>query len=228
MIKELHHNKFLGRIFHTLDYCLQRELKDCVTVLDLGCGPSSPLQYCSNIKRSIGVETFVPYLEQSKQQKIHTEYLEKRIEDLDFPADSFDAVILIEVLEHLIPEVGADILAKAQKWAKKKVVVSTPNGYFPMDSVDQNEFQRHLSGWTVKQMKQLSFKVYGVSGAKFFYLPKNTIHSLTNQADNFCANIRFRPKKFFYLFNGLLQIFTYYLPQSSFGLFLVKSKKYDL
>jgi SAM-dependent methyltransferase len=224
LINKLHQSKFLGRIFHTLDYCLQKELADCESVLDLGCGPSSPLQHCKNIKYSVGVEAFKPYLATTQTKKIHSEYLAEKIEEVDFPEKSFDAVILIEVLEHLPEETGRLILQKAEKWAKKKVIVTTPNGYFPMDAVDENSFQRHQSGWTAEQMKGLGFTVHGLSGTKFFYLNKNTVHSLVNQPENYFSNIRFKPKKLFYGINALFQVFTYYFPGLSFGLFLVKSK----
>jgi len=224
IINKLHKSKFLGKIIHTLDYCLQNELKNCETVLDLGCGPSSPLQYCKNIKRSVGVEAFAPYLEQSKKKKIHSEYLDQKIEDLDFPENSFDAVIMIEVLEHLPEEIGIEILKKAEKWARKKVVVSSPNGYFPMEAVDGNLFQRHLSGWNSEKFKKMGFKCYGVSGVKFFYLKKNAVHSLISEDGNIFSNIRFKPKQLFYSINGFVQIFSYFFPTVAFGLFAVKNK----
>jgi SAM-dependent methyltransferase len=224
MISKLRKSRLLGKIIHTLDYCLQWELKDCESVLDLGCGPSSPLQYCKNIKYSIGVEAFQPYLEESKRKNIHTEYLKKRIEEVDFSRDSFDAVIMIEVLEHLTKETGLEILEKAEKWAKNKIIISTPNGYFPMDAVDSNVFQRHLSGWNIDALEKLGFKCYGVSGLKSLYLKENIVHSLNNEKDNTFSNIRFRPKKFFYVINGLLQVFSYYFPKKAFGLFAIKNK----
>ena len=119
-------------IVHKLDYCLQKELKSCDSVLDLGCGPSSPLKNCKNIKYSVGVEAFKPYLDISKKQKIHTNYLPKNILNLDFPKNSFDAVILIEVLEHLTKKDGQKILKLANKWAKKKIIISTPNNFHPI------------------------------------------------------------------------------------------------
>ncbi len=221
IINKLHKSSVLGRVFHTLNYCLQKELKDCKTVLDLGCGPSSPLQYCKNVEYSVGVEAFKPYLNESKKKKIHTKYLQKKIQDLDFKKNSFDAVILIEVLEHLSKKDGLKILKLAQKWAKKKVIISTPNGFFPMDKVDNNIYQRHLSGWSVDELKKMNFKVSGVSGIKFFYLSSNSVHSLINENDLF-LNIRFKPKKFFYILNALLQIVTHYNPKLAFGLFAVK------
>ncbi len=224
MISKLRKSRLLGKIIHTLDYCLQWELKDCESVLDLGCGPSSPLQYCKNIKYSIGVEAFQPYLEESKRKNIHTEYLKQRIEEVDFSLDSFDAVIMIEVLEHLTKETGLEILEKAEKWAKNKIIISTPNGYFPMGAVDSNAFQRHLSGWNIDALEKLGFKCYGVSGLKSLYLKENIVHSLNNEKDNIFSNIRFRPKKIFYVINGLLQVFSYYFPKKAFGLFAIKNK----
>jgi hypothetical protein len=85
-------------LFHTVTYSLQQELKDCESVLDLGCGPDSPVKLCPNIKYSVGVETYKPYLTKSKKNKIHSKYVEKNIFDVDFKEKSFDAVILIEVI----------------------------------------------------------------------------------------------------------------------------------
>ncbi len=173
----------------------------------------------------MGVEAFGPYLDESKKNKIHSEYSDKKIEKLDFPENSFDAVIMIEVLEHLPEKIGLEILQKSEKWAKNKVIVSTPNGYFPMDAVDGNIFQKHLSGWSNARLKTMGFKCYGVSGIKFFYLNKNSVHSLINETDNIFSNIRFKPKKFFYIINSFAQIFSHYIPSISFGIFAVKYKK---
>ena len=170
------------------------------------------------------MEAFQPYLEESKRKNIHTEYLKQRIEEVDFSRDSFDAVIMIEVLEHLTKETGLEILEKAEKWAKNKIIISTPNGYFPMGAVDSNAFQRHLSGWNIDALEKLGFKCYGVSGLKSLYLKENIVHSLNNEKDNTFSNIRFRPKKFFYVINGLLQVFSYYFPKKAFGLFAIKNK----
>ena len=223
-ISQLRKAKLVGSLVHTLDYCLQRELTDCETVLDLGCGPSSPVQYCKNIRHSIGVEAFEPYLKAAQILGTHTQYLAQRLENLDFPEASFDAIIMIEVLEHLSEEMASEAIKKAEKWARKKVIISTPNGYFPMGAVDGNSLQRHLSGWSVERLEKLGFECHGVSGFKALYLKENAVHSLTDQADNIFANMRFRPKKLFYLINGLLQIGVYFFPRVAFGLFAVKNK----
>lgn len=218
LISKLHHSKFLGLIFHTLNYCLQRELKDCESVLDLGCGSSSPLQYCSNIKYSVGVEAFSPYLEKSKRKKIHTEYIEGKIENLDFPENSFDSVIMIEVLEHLPTGIGLEILKRAEKWATKKVIVSSPNGFLPEEAVDNNPLQKHVSGWDYYKMKKLGFKSYGLAGLKF--LRQKGQNDTTG--DDLTSTIRFRPKIFWLGVAALSQLFTYFVPQAAFELFSVK------
>ena len=69
LVSLIYHNKLFETIFPTHVYVLKQELKDCESVLDLGCGPNSPLQYCSNVQLSVGVEAFQPYLEESKKNK---------------------------------------------------------------------------------------------------------------------------------------------------------------
>lgn len=216
-------SNFLYPIFHKLDYCLQKELKDCTSVLDLGCGPSTPIKNIKHLKFSLGVEAFKPYLDISKRQKIHHKYLQKNILDVDFPKNSFDAVILIEVLEHLSKKDGFKIIKLANKWAKKKIIISTPNQYFPMGKVDSNPYQEHKSGWSLQQLKKLGFKVNGVSGLKLFYKEENHVDSLVSPKPY--ENIKFKPKIVFYFINAFCQIFNYYFPKYSFGLFAVLYKK---
>lgn len=220
LINRLYHHPLLSRIFHTLVYCLKRELKDCKSVLDVGCGPSSPLQYCQNIEYSVGVEPFLPYLNESKKKKIHTKYLNKRAEDLSFPDDSFDAIIMLEVLEHLPKKTGREILKKVEKWAKKKIIISTPNGLLPQKKIDENPWQQHLSGWSVKDFRQLQYHVYGLAGLKF--LRKESESETMNAS--LLTPIKYRPKPLWFLVITVSQLFVYFLPNLAFELFCVKEK----
>lgn len=224
LIDYFYHSRFLGGVFHTLIYCLKRELGDCRSVLDLGCGPSSPLQYCKNVKYSVGVEAFNPYLKESVNKKIHNEYIEKKIEEIDFPEKSFDAVIMIEVLEHLTKQAGYKILKKAEKWARKKVVISTPNGFFPMRKVDGNDGQRHLSGWKVNELIRKGYDCNGLAGFKVFYCQENQVESLSKGSENTFLNMRFKPRKIMYIITAFGQILAYHFPRYSFEIFAVKKK----
>lgn len=219
VIGKLHNSRFLGRIFHTVNYCLQQELKDCESVLDLGCGPSSPLQYCKNIKYSVGVEAFGPYLKESKKKKIHTEYFNKKIEELDFPEDSFDAVIMIEVLEHLPKNIGIETLKKAERWARKKVIVSSPNGFLFQKELDNNPLQRHLSGWSPEEMQSFGYYCRGLGGLKVLR-QENKANSMTE--GDLMSSIKYNPKFFWFIIAAISQIFTYFIPQLAFELLSVK------
>jgi SAM-dependent methyltransferase len=224
IIDKIYYSRFFSSIFHTTVFCLKKELQDCESVLDLGCGPSSPLQYCKSIKYSVGVEIFRPYLEESKKRKIHTEYVEKRVEEVDFPEKKFDAVVLIEVLEHLSKEKGYEILKKADKWAKKKVIVSTPNGYMPQRERDGNPLQKHLSGWDKKTMEELSFKCRGLAGWKFLH----SEYPNEETEDDFTASIRFKPRLFWFFIATLSQLITYLFPKYAFEIFCVYPVKSSL
>ncbi len=222
-LEKVYHNPFLSGIFHTLVFCLQKELCDCESVLDLGCGPDSPLQYCKNIKYSVGVEAFEPYLKESQTKKIHSKYFKRKIENVSFPKKSFDAVIMIDVLEHIPKPIAKNVLLNAEKWARKKIVLTTPNGFFPMGEVDENIWQRHRSGWTLKELVKLGYSCKGLAGMKFLYGSENLVSSMTDKStENFCKNIRFKPKIFFYFLNSILQIFSYYFPRFGFELLAVK------
>lgn len=219
IINKIYNTPIFASIFHTLPYCLQRELRDCKTVLDIGCGPSSPLQHCKNIKQSLGVEAYKPYLEISKKHNIHNEYLNKKIEELEFPDKSFDAVIMIEVLEHLSEEEGLRILQKLEKWTKKKIIISSPNGFVPQKELDGNPLQKHLSGWDVKKMRSLGYRCSGLAGLKVL---RQEVQSNSMMGGDILASIRFRPRLLWFIIAAFSQVFTYYIPYQAFELFNVK------
>ena len=222
LVSSIYHNKLFETIFPTHVYVLKQELKDWQSVLDLGCGPDSPLQYCTNVQHSVGVEAFQPYLEESKKKQIHSEYVSKKIRDLDFEENSFDAVIMLEVIEHLEEQEGLEVLKKLEKWARKKVIISTPNGFFPQKVVDNNPMQVHLSGWDIPKIKSLGFNRFkGLAGLK--YLRAEIDHD--TMGDDLFISIKYKPKFFWFIIATLSQILTYRLPNLAFGLFCVKMKE---
>ena len=80
LVSSIYHNKLFETIFPTHVYVLKQELKDCQSVLDLGCGPDSPLQFYTNVQHSVGVEAFQPYLEESKKNKYTANMSVKKFE----------------------------------------------------------------------------------------------------------------------------------------------------
>ncbi len=217
-IRQFYRSSFFGGTFHTVVYEIKKELKDCESVLDLGCGPSSPLQFCPDIKRSVGVEGYEPYLKRSQDAKIHTEYLNKQLQDLDFAPGSFDVVMMIEVIEHLPEADGLALIQKAEKWAKKKVIISSPNGFIAQKEVDSNPLQKHLSGWDYVTMKKLGYESRGLAGLKSL---RQEVDNET-MGDDLLTSIRFSPRPFWFVVATASQLLTYRIPSLAFGLFHVK------
>ncbi len=153
-----------------IDAVLVREMKECSTVLDLGCGPSSPLKRIkSRLKPGVhlvGVDDFEPYLAKAREGRIHDEYVKSNIFAISFPDKSFDCAVMLDVIEHFEKEEFLRFLPKLAKIAKK-IIVLTPNGFVEQKGYDGNEYQVHKSGWTTEDMTKLGFKVFGVSGLKW-------------------------------------------------------------
>jgi hypothetical protein len=116
---------------------------------------------------------------------------------------------------------GLKLIRKMEKWAKKKIIITTPNGFFPMGEVDKNPFQKHLSGWTVKDFNKEKFECRGITGAKFMYKDENSVDSLGDQEFTF-ANMKYKPQALSFIINSFLQLFVYYIPQYAFELLAVK------
>ncbi|KYC45243.1 MAG: hypothetical protein APG12_01698 [Candidatus Methanofastidiosum methylothiophilum] len=200
-------SKSISKIFPNMKAKLCEELKNCNAVLDLGCGPNSPIKDCE-ISFSVGVELFDDYFIQSKTKKIHNKYIQADIRKIEFESNSFDAVLCSEVIEHLTKEEGYNLLKKMENWASKKVIITTPNGYVSQSTYDNNPLQEHKSAWEVKQFEDLGFRVHGMMGWK--KLRGN--HGF----------IKYRPHKLWVILSNLSQKITYKFPSYSFQLFAVK------
>lgn len=199
---------FYKKLFPQFYDYLKKELEGCETVLDLGCGRSSPLRYCP-VTYSVGVELFEPYLEESKKMKIHNEYILADIKKVEFKPKSFDCVIALDVLEHLTKKEGAELIKKMENVAKKKIIIFTPNGFSRQDEYDEDKLQIHKSGWTVDEFKKRGYEVKGINGWKPLRKEK--------------AEFRFRPRIVNLLLSDLTQKITYHLPRSAFQLLAVKT-----
>jgi len=197
----------IKRFFTSNIELMKRELFDCKTVLDLGCGCNSPIQYC-NVPFSVGVELFEPYLQESKKKSIHNEYINADIRKIEFKTKSFDAVMAIDVLEHLTKEEGYELIRKMEKWGSKKIIIFTPNGLVWQDGYDNNSLQEHKSGWNVEELEKLGFKVFGINGWK--------------KLRGYKASIKYKPTRLWSIISDLTQKITYYFPKFAFQLFAVK------
>ena len=195
------------RLFPDVLVLMKRELIECTSVLDLGCGYQSALRVC-DIPFSVGVDLFEPSLLESRRVGIHSQYILGDVTALGFKPGSFDAVIATEVLEHLTRDEGNALLRQMEEWATKKVTVTTPNGYFKQDPYDNNPLQEHRSGWTVDDLRRLGFRVRGIGGWKALRGDK--------------GQLKYRPAFLWGRISDLTQPLAYRLPKLAFQLVAVK------
>ena len=219
LIDFLRKSSVIGKMIPTLDTELGRNLRGCNSVLDLGCGPNSPLGALTFVAKRVGVEPFGPYLELAKARGTHDEFHQKLITELNFEPNSFDAVIMIDVIEHMTEEDGLVAMKLAEKWARKKVVINSPNGFIAQKSLDGNPLQEHKSGWSYARMKGLGYHSRGLAGPKWL---RQEVEAET-MGDDLLTSIRFKPSFLWFIIATMLQPVTYRIPKFAFSLMSIKS-----
>ena len=73
------------------------------------------------------------------------------------------------MIEHLEKEEGIRMLKEMERVARKKIILTTPNGFLPVDTgPEDNPEEEHISGWKVIDFKGQGFEVFGLNELKFF------------------------------------------------------------
>ena len=189
---------------------LRYHLRDASSVLDVGCGANSPLKEIKKTFRSVGVDVFPKSIRESKKQHIHDDYICCDIRRIHkyVSRKSFDAVVALDVVEHLSKKESLLLLKRLEAIAKIKVVVLTPNGYYKQEALEGNPYQVHRSGWSVGDFLRLGYRVYGLRGAKFI------------RGEH--ATITRKPWIFWGLCAFISEVLFYFFPVFSYDLFAVK------
>ena len=138
-------------------------------MLDLGCGEEAVLvKMVPGIGYSVGVDLVLPPEPVQPGEPRHTEYVKLDVREAEtlFSEASFDCVVALDVVEHLVKPEGLKLLAAMERIAAKRVIVFTPNGFLPQPPAENNPHQEHISGWTVNEFRELGYRVVGVNGWK--------------------------------------------------------------
>jgi len=106
-------------LFPPMEKYLKKEIKNCRAVLDLGCGRDSAIHNFS-IPFSVGVEISNYYFEENKKKKIHNQYIKADVRQIEFKNNSFDAVLALDLIEHLSKAEDYELISKMEKWVKEK------------------------------------------------------------------------------------------------------------
>jgi len=189
---------------------LTKTLIGCKSVLDVGCGSWSPLARVKKTFSSEGIDIHQPSLNQIKRLKIHDRY---RLGDVTrlanfYQPKSFDAVVCLDLIEHLEKPAGEKLLRAMETIARRKVILLTPNGFTGQDPLKGNPHQVHRAGWRVADFRNRDYQVYGMRGAKFIR--------------GGCATIRFKPWFLWGLLATLSQPLVYFFPNLAYQLLAVK------
>ena len=159
-------------VFKDYDYrrWLKRDLEDCDVILELGCGPTSPLVHIGASCRTEGVDIWQPYVDMHNRARDYRHCKLGNLLDLD-TSQKYDAVVICDVLEHLnkTDVDAAGLFQKMETIATKKVILFTPNGYIDNDEVDGDPFQKHLSAWEPEDFTSRGYKVVGATGLRWLF-----------------------------------------------------------
>ena len=182
-----------------------------IRVLDVGGGTGrvwKELLTCQCIELTI-VDPWVPegLHEDRANRRICSTLAEAshRLEDQEF-----DYVFAIDVLEHLPRSEGYSFLYDLVRLSRKVAFVYTPNGFVWQPPSRNNRFNAHLSGWSVRDLKEAGFtEIRGHTGLRTMYgsyaIPKIQRWTVLSVAANLVGNliVRLFPSKAFAL-SGIL------------------------
>jgi SAM-dependent methyltransferase len=190
-------------------HLISEALRDCTSIVDLGCGPNTALRHLSG-KHTIGVDAHAPSIEVSRANKLHDDYFIGTAQDFleSRGPKSVDGVVLLDLIEHFEKAEGLRLLGLVEQIARKKVVVFTPVGFVSQPPAPDNPWQEHRSGWAPKEFRERGYTVTGASGWK----PMRGMYARWRRPKIVCAPISI-----------LSEPIVYYLPELAFAQHAVKA-----
>ena len=119
---------------------------EAINILDLGCGEGFVLKYLRDINSNLkfeGVDINVAAVDLAKKINPGVNFQNEDINGLSYNVDTFDLVIMIEVLEHL--EGLGKVLNEIKKFSDKYFVFSAP--WEPFFSIANFLRGKNVSRW---------------------------------------------------------------------------------
>jgi len=154
-----------GHRIDELHTCLLVVLSDCNSVLELGCGVGDKLA-ATPCSLRVGVDIFEPYLDMATLKwgkQLHELHVAEAVTYLDAETRNFDAIMLIDFIEHLDRNKAKNLLVRCRKLARRKIIIFCPLGECPQDNdtydLGGEEWQTHRSTWGVKSLGREGFDV---------------------------------------------------------------------
>ena len=144
-----------------------RHIKVTDHVLDLGCGILGPFAGKRVGKTHLCVDGYPPYLNALAGTGPTMYGLLPGITG-NFLPNSYDIVLLLDVIEHLDKHMALNVIDAVRHIARREVIIFTPQGYEEGGCIDawglgENHLQRHRCGFSIIELEELGFAVSPVS-----------------------------------------------------------------
>lgn len=136
---------------------------EIVSVLDVGCGLALKSQFITAQIR-VGLDAWRPYLEKIDATvpyvTINADAM--KIDELFLP-NSFDLVLILDLIEHLEKPEAIELIRKAEVLARKGVVLETPKGFLAQNidilGMGGDHFQTHRCGFETEELREMGYDV---------------------------------------------------------------------
>lgn len=137
------------------------------SIIDLGCGDLWHTAGLPGVVKHIGVDLWQEQLKLAWERRPVTGWIPVCKDALEFlkisPDDSVDAVLAIDIIEHLEKERGLEILDEAERVAKKLVICWAPLGMLERGPTNpdgtHNPYQVHKWGPEPEDFQSRSWEV---------------------------------------------------------------------
>lgn len=131
------------------------------TILDIGCGIMTPLDGIS-CKSILGVDLYLPYLDAIKDRY---STIQMDVKDLNvFPNDSYDVVVALDLVEHLVHAPAMYVLQEMKRICRKHAIVFTPKSFHTNEEnvenvwdMGENPLQRHKCLVTKQELAESGY-----------------------------------------------------------------------
>jgi SAM-dependent methyltransferase len=139
-------------------------------VLDVGCGHmNSPLSTQMRkipFKKLVALDIAAPGVRDliTNQRNIAAKELQAYVRDArtylpSLPTESYDVVIMMDMLEHVTKDEGLELLSQAKRIARKKVLIWLPVGPCDQKGTEDNPAMAHEAVWTPPELEAQGFTV---------------------------------------------------------------------
>ena len=169
---------WLGKILNEM-------LERCNSILDIGCADGRTFNPTSGIY--IGIDNndrILTYKPNTVNFLMKYDFSNGLIPFLD---KNFDVVLLIDVIEHLEKDKALILLKEAERIAKEKIIVYTPNGFLEQNEKEGKErdptfskYDIHRCGFEKKELEEMGYVIEIYPGDGVHNRQYNTLLGVKN------------------------------------------------